>query len=50
MGAGWFILQPGMGAGWAAAKRANKWQVRFLNVVGHTVFALGLFGAALLLV
>lgn len=50
VGAGWFLLQPGMGAGWAASKRANKWQVRFLNVVGHTVFALGLFGAALALV
>ena len=50
VGAGWFLLQPGMGAGWAANKRANKWQVRFLNVVGHTVFAIGLFGAALALV
>lgn len=50
VGAGWFLLQPGMGAGWAASKRANKWQVRFLNVVGHTVFALGLFGSAVVLV
>lgn len=50
VGAGWFLLQPGMGAGWAASKRANKWQIRFLNIVGHTVFALGLYGTALVLV
>ena len=49
IGAGWFLLQPGMGAGWAASKRANAWQVRFLNVVSHTVFAAGLYGTALLL-
>ena len=49
VGAGWFLLQPGMGAGWAASKRANKWQIRFLNIVAHTIFAGGLFGAALAL-
>jgi hypothetical protein len=48
VGAGWFILQPGMGAGWAASKRANKWQIRGLNILGHTIFAFGLYAGALL--
>ena len=48
VGAGWFILQPGMGAGWAASKRANKWQIRGLNILAHTIFALGLYAGALL--
>lgn len=49
VGAGWFLLQPGMGAGWAASKRANAGQIRALNIVAHTVFALGLFGTAWLI-
>ncbi len=48
IGCGWFILQPGMGAGIAAMKRPNAMQIRALNILGHTVFALGLYGAALL--
>ena len=48
VGAGWFLLAPGMGAGWAASKRPNPMQVRALNLVSHTVFALGLYGTALL--
>jgi hypothetical protein len=43
VGAGWFILQPGLGLGIAASKRANANQIRMLNVIGHTVFGLGLF-------
>jgi hypothetical protein len=49
VGCGWFILQPGMGAGIAASKRANANQLRLLNIAGHTVFAIGLFGTALLI-
>lgn len=49
IGAGWFLMQPGMGAGWAASKRPNPMQVRFLNIVAHSVFALGLYGTALLI-
>ena len=49
IGCGWFILQPGMGAGIAASKRPNAMQIRLLNVLGHTVFGLGLYGAGLLL-
>lgn len=49
VGAGWFLLAPGMGAGWAASKRPNAMRIRALNLVSHTVFALGLFGTALLI-
>jgi len=49
VGAGWFLLQPGMGAGIAAAKRPNAKQIRALNIAGHLVFGLGLYGSALLI-
>lgn len=48
VGCGWFILQPGMGAGIAASKRPNANRLRLMNIVGHTVFAIGLYGTALL--
>lgn len=48
VGCGWFILQPGMGMGIAASKRPNATQIRVLNIVGHIVFAIGLYGTALL--
>jgi hypothetical protein len=47
VGAGWFLLQPGMGAGWAASKRDNPWTIRALNLVAHTWFGLGLWLGAL---
>ncbi|RVC55851.1 DUF2938 family protein, partial [Mesorhizobium sp. M2A.F.Ca.ET.046.02.1.1] len=49
VGAGWFLLAPGMGAGWAASKLPNPTKVRALNLVAHTVFALGMFSTALLI-
>jgi hypothetical protein len=49
VGAGWFLLAPGMGAGWAASKAANPTKVRCLNLLAHTVFAFGLYGTALLI-
>ena len=49
VGAGWFILQPGMGAGWAASLRPNPMQIRALNIIAHTVFAAGLYVTALLI-
>jgi hypothetical protein len=49
VGAGWFLLQPGMGAGVAASKRPNARQIRVLNIVGHLVFGLGLYGSALII-
>ncbi len=47
--AGWFLLQPGMGAGIAASKRPNANQIRAVNIAGHVVFGFGLFGSALLI-
>lgn len=47
VGFGWFLLQPGMGLGWAASKTPNPWKVRSMNLAGHTVFALGLWVGAL---
>lgn len=49
IGCGWFILQPGMGAGVAASKRPDANRVRLLNIAGHTVFGLGMFLTALLI-
>lgn len=49
VGAGWFLLQPGLGIGVAASKLPNANKVRVLNLVSHTIFALGLFGTALLI-
>ncbi|AHG45320.1 membrane protein [Rhizobium leguminosarum bv. trifolii CB782] len=49
VGAGWFLLQPGLGIGWAASKHPNPNKVRCFNLLAHTVFALGLYGTALIL-
>lgn len=49
VGAGWFLLQPGMGAGWAASRLPHPWRVRGMNLLAHTVFAAGMFGTALAL-
>ncbi|MFY0104248.1 DUF2938 family protein, partial [Acinetobacter baumannii] len=49
VGCGWFILQPGRGAGIAASKRANAGQIRMLNIAGHIVFGLAMFAAAWLI-
>lgn len=48
IGAGWFILQPGMGVGVACNKAPNPTVARLQNVIGHVVFATGMYGAALL--
>jgi hypothetical protein len=47
--AGWFLLQPGLGLGWAASRAPNPTKVRALNLVAHTIFAIGLYGTALLI-
>ena len=49
VGAGWFLLQPGLGIGWAASKTPNPNKVRCLNLISHTVFSLGLYGTALII-
>jgi hypothetical protein len=48
VGAGWFILQPGMGVGIACNKPPNPAVARLQNVLGHVVFAIGMYGTALL--
>ena len=48
VGAGWFILQPGMGVGMACNKAPNPPMARMQNVIGHVVFAIGMYGMALL--
>lgn len=46
--AGWFLLQPGMGLGWAASRTPSPWRTRYLGLVAHTVFALGMWVPAVL--
>lgn len=46
--AGWFLLQPGLGLGWAASKTPNPTKGRVLNLLAHTVFGFGLYATALL--
>lgn len=43
---GWFVLQPGLGLGFAASKTPRPWKVRALNLAAHTVFAIGLWATA----
>jgi hypothetical protein len=40
---GWLLLQPGLGMGWAASRTPKPGKVRLLNLVGHSVFGLGLW-------
>lgn len=47
--AGWFLLLPGMGRGWAGSKTADPAKTRLLGLLAHTVFALGLYGTAFLI-
>ena len=49
VGCGWFILQPGMGAGIAASRKPDHMRIRILNILGHTVFGFGMFGMAMLI-
>nr|WP_287815934.1 DUF2938 family protein [Pseudomonas sp.] len=42
-------MQPGMGVGIACSGAANPALARLLNVVGHVVFAVGLYLTARLL-
>ena len=45
--AGWYLLQPGMGLGWAASKTANPWKARIMGLLAHTAFGLGMWVTAL---
>ncbi len=46
LAAPFLIMQPGMGAGFAASKTPDPTAVRLRSVIGHTVFGLGLYAAA----
>jgi Protein of unknown function (DUF2938) len=45
----WLLMQPGMGAGIAASRTPNPTATRVRNVATHTVYGLGLYGAAVVL-
>lgn len=45
----YFIMQPGMGAGFAASKTPRPNVARLRSLATHTVFGLGLYASALLL-
>ncbi|MCA0995886.1 MULTISPECIES: DUF2938 domain-containing protein [Roseobacteraceae] len=46
--AGWFLLHPGMGLGWALSKTPTPWKGRALGLIAHTVFGLGMYAVALI--
>lgn len=45
----WTVMQPAMGAGWAASRTPRPWRARLHSLVLHAVFGLGLYASALLL-
>lgn len=47
--AGWFLLHPGMGLGWAASRTPNPAKTRTMGLIAHSVFGLGLWLTALML-
>lgn len=49
VGFGWFLLQPGLGMGWAASRTPDPGRVRLQNLAGHTVFGTGLWLTGLLI-
>lgn len=46
--AGWFLLLPGLGLGWAASRTPAPGITRALGLVAHTVFGFGLYLTALM--
>jgi Protein of unknown function (DUF2938) len=44
----WFIMQPGMGVGFAGSRTPNPTATRFRNLVTHSVYGLGLYLSAVL--
>ncbi|WP_241082685.1 DUF2938 family protein [Achromobacter xylosoxidans] len=41
--AGWFIMAPAMGFGFASSKAPNVDTIRIVQIIGHCVFGLGLY-------
>ncbi|MCJ8140821.1 DUF2938 domain-containing protein [Falsirhodobacter halotolerans] len=48
IGAGWFLMSPGMGNGIAASKTPAPWVARGLGLAAHVVFGAGLWIGALI--
>lgn len=46
--AGWFLLQPGMGLGWALSATPTPWKGRVMGLLAHTVFGLGMYAVAVI--
>ena len=44
-----FVMQPAMGAGFAASKTPSPWRTRLRSLANHTVFGVGLYLSALLM-
>ncbi|WP_370680926.1 DUF2938 domain-containing protein [Comamonas sp. GB3 AK4-5] len=44
-----FVMQPALGAGWAASRAPRPWLARMHSLVMHAVFGLGLYACALLI-
>ena len=42
----WFVMQPAMGAGWAASRTASPLQNRLRSLLNHAVFGGGLYLSA----
>jgi len=49
IGAGWFLLHPGLGLGWALSKTPTPWKNRCFGLLAHTVFGIGLWVTALVI-
>jgi hypothetical protein len=47
--AGWFLLFPGMGLGWALSKVDHPWRERAWGLLAHSTFAAGMWAAALMM-
>lgn len=45
----WFVMQPAMGAGIAAARTPAPWAARLRNVASHIAYAVGVYGTAVAL-
>ncbi len=44
--AGWFLMQPAMGLGWAASATPDPRRARVMGLLAHTAFGVGLWGTA----
>jgi hypothetical protein len=49
VGAGWFILQPGLGLGVCSRLAPNPLRVRSLNIIAHTIFGCAIYFATRLI-